>query len=272
MHERISRVWIRRESLLARIVLTQHAISKQCQVFARRPGRGSLFSSGRRDVRASPATDWARTCVSKGPIAGRGGRTIPPTGPLVIHAARLRSRWTTQKPGPRMAEWIHEQYEGHRDRIVQPLLQRRGQCARLPGDAHQYEDLAPNGTNPNHSIFVLGWAGNDGRGANIPNDPLVVSTLMRWGTMTLPPLRFTGIPRRCRAAFPGSPIPFRPITTCPPRCSFPRHQPGGARLGELLRGPRLAPTSQAGPAPAATLTISPPSSATITAQGTAAGS
>lgn len=50
-----------------------------------------------------------------------------------------------------------------------------------PGSHTQYADLAPGGSNPNQSIYVLGWGGNDGTSANIPNDPLVAATLMRWG-------------------------------------------------------------------------------------------
>jgi hypothetical protein len=41
-----------------------------------------------------------------------------------------------------------------------------------------YEDVAPSGTNPDNSIYVLGWTGEDGRGSA---DPVVISTLMRWG-------------------------------------------------------------------------------------------
>jgi len=46
----------------------------------------------------------------------------------------------------------------------------------------QYEDAAPSGTNPNHSVYVLGWAGvaGDSR-ATVPNDTLVKATLFRWG-------------------------------------------------------------------------------------------
>jgi hypothetical protein len=41
--------------------------------------------------------------------------------------------------------------------------------------------LAPDGTNMAKSIYVLGWSGNGGKTAHDPNDPNVVSTLMRWG-------------------------------------------------------------------------------------------
>ncbi len=56
-----------------------------------------------------------------------------------------------------------------------------GNVLGYPGSHTQYEDLAPSGSNPNKSIYVLGWSGNDGTTANIPNDPLVATTLMRWG-------------------------------------------------------------------------------------------
>lgn len=56
-----------------------------------------------------------------------------------------------------------------------------GNVLGYPGLHSQYQDLAPSGSNPNHSIFVLGWSGNDGSTGNIPDDPMVASTLMRWG-------------------------------------------------------------------------------------------
>ena len=46
-----------------------------------------------------------------------------------------------------------------------------------------YEDLAPNGTDANHSIFVLGWSGNEGHSSVMKNDPLTVSSTMRWGNV-----------------------------------------------------------------------------------------
>ena len=46
----------------------------------------------------------------------------------------------------------------------------------------QYQDLAPSGTNPNQSIYLLGWSGDVGtKAGNLVNDLLVISTLMRWG-------------------------------------------------------------------------------------------
>jgi len=56
-----------------------------------------------------------------------------------------------------------------------------GNVLGRPGYHTQYEDLAPSGTNMAKSIYVLGWSGNGGKTGNAPNDPIVVTTLMRWG-------------------------------------------------------------------------------------------
>ena len=45
----------------------------------------------------------------------------------------------------------------------------------------QYQDLASSGTNPNASVYVLGWSGNTGTTGCCSNDTLVASTMMRWG-------------------------------------------------------------------------------------------
>ncbi len=46
----------------------------------------------------------------------------------------------------------------------------------------QYQDLAPSGSNSDSSIYTLGWSGNEGgSGSAGPNDPLVASTMLRWG-------------------------------------------------------------------------------------------
>ncbi len=44
-----------------------------------------------------------------------------------------------------------------------------------------YEDVAPNGSNYNTSIYGLGWSGNGSTSSSVPDDPNVVNTLMRWG-------------------------------------------------------------------------------------------
>jgi len=44
-----------------------------------------------------------------------------------------------------------------------------------------YEDLTPDGTDADHSIFTLGWGGNQGGTSVLKNDPLTVTTAMRWG-------------------------------------------------------------------------------------------
>lgn len=51
-----------------------------------------------------------------------------------------------------------------------------------PGYHTQYADLSPSGTNPQLSIYVLGWANTNGRtfGAYGP-DSMVYTTLLRWG-------------------------------------------------------------------------------------------
>jgi hypothetical protein len=46
----------------------------------------------------------------------------------------------------------------------------------------QYQDVAPSGSNSDASIYTLGWSGNEGTsGSAGPNDPLVASTMVRWG-------------------------------------------------------------------------------------------
>jgi hypothetical protein len=45
----------------------------------------------------------------------------------------------------------------------------------------QYEDVAPNGSNPDRSIYVLGYSALDGATGSFPNDPNVATTLLRWG-------------------------------------------------------------------------------------------
>jgi len=44
-----------------------------------------------------------------------------------------------------------------------------------------YEDVAPNGSNYNSSIYGLGWSGNGSTASSVPDDSNVVNTLMRWG-------------------------------------------------------------------------------------------
>jgi hypothetical protein len=48
---------------------------------------------------------------------------------------------------------------------------------------NSYQDITPSGTNGNTSIYDLGWSGQvgDTDDSGIPNDPLVATTLMRWG-------------------------------------------------------------------------------------------
>jgi len=43
----------------------------------------------------------------------------------------------------------------------------------------QYQDVVPNGQNGDHSIYALGWFGNEGGGT--PADLTAPSSLMRWG-------------------------------------------------------------------------------------------
>jgi len=45
-----------------------------------------------------------------------------------------------------------------------------------------YQDLAPTGTNPNTSVYTMGWSGNQGTTyGGVPNDTLTASTMFRWG-------------------------------------------------------------------------------------------
>jgi hypothetical protein len=54
-----------------------------------------------------------------------------------------------------------------------------GNVLGKPGYHKQYEDVAPEGSNGDHSIYALGWFGNEGRGT--PADLMVSKSLMRWG-------------------------------------------------------------------------------------------
>jgi len=56
-----------------------------------------------------------------------------------------------------------------------------GNVLGQPGYHTQYEDAAPTGSNMNASIFVLGWSSHGTTDAEVPNDPQVRTTLMRWG-------------------------------------------------------------------------------------------
>jgi hypothetical protein len=58
-----------------------------------------------------------------------------------------------------------------------------GNVLGLAGYHKNYEDLTPDGTDSNHSIYTLGWGGHEGttRTSAAPNDTLVAATLMRWG-------------------------------------------------------------------------------------------
>jgi hypothetical protein len=55
-----------------------------------------------------------------------------------------------------------------------------GNVLGYPGRQTQYEDLAPGGSGATKSIYVLGWGGEDGGGGS-NSDPLVISTMLRWG-------------------------------------------------------------------------------------------
>ena len=52
-----------------------------------------------------------------------------------------------------------------------------------PGYHTNYESNAPSGSNPNKSIFTLGWS-NNGYTGNLPNDPKVASTSCDGATTT----------------------------------------------------------------------------------------
>lgn len=56
-----------------------------------------------------------------------------------------------------------------------------GNVLGKPGYHVNYEDVPPNGIEGNRSIYVLGWSGNGGGTSVLKNDPLTVSSAMRWG-------------------------------------------------------------------------------------------
>jgi hypothetical protein len=56
-----------------------------------------------------------------------------------------------------------------------------GNVLGKPGFHTRYEDLPPDGTDGDHSIYTLGWSGNGGGLSILKNDPLTAGTAMRWG-------------------------------------------------------------------------------------------
>ena len=56
-----------------------------------------------------------------------------------------------------------------------------GNVLGKPGFHTRYEDIPPAGTNADASIYALGWSGNGGTVSVLKNDPITVSTAMRWG-------------------------------------------------------------------------------------------
>jgi hypothetical protein len=80
-----------------------------------------------------------------------------------------------------------------------------GNVLGTPGYHTSYQDLAPAGTAADTSIFVLGWSANEGSiNSSIPVDPLVASTLLRWGNYDVA----TGTSRFVAAEIPaGNAVP-----------------------------------------------------------------
>ena len=56
-----------------------------------------------------------------------------------------------------------------------------GNVLGKPGFHTRYEDVPPKGTGGDVSIYTIGWSGNGGGVSVLKNDPLTVSTIMRWG-------------------------------------------------------------------------------------------
>jgi hypothetical protein len=57
-----------------------------------------------------------------------------------------------------------------------------GNVLGTPGYHKTYQDVTPSGSNADTSIYLLGWSGNRGTTlGGVANDPLVATTLMRWG-------------------------------------------------------------------------------------------
>jgi hypothetical protein len=57
-----------------------------------------------------------------------------------------------------------------------------GNVLGTPGYHTTYQNITPSGTNPDTSIYLLGWSGNQGSTlGSVLNDVLVATTLMRWG-------------------------------------------------------------------------------------------
>ncbi len=86
----------------------------------------------------------------------------------------FRNRWNGWEPG--------------KDLQTSPLIIQSsnrymnivGNVLGEPGYHSIYESNAPSGSNPNKSIFALGWSSN-GYTGNLANDLKVVSTMLRWG-------------------------------------------------------------------------------------------
>ena len=129
-----------------------------------------------------------------------------------------------------------------------------GNVLGTPGHHRIYEDsLAPQAKRgwPERSIYVLGFSGS-GEHQPLGNDPLVLSTMLRWGNFDYATNQTHWNTDEVPA---GHPVPAQ---HCPPRCFLRSDQPGGARR----RGRRSVPTSPAARIPPDTRTRFPPRCAT----------
>ena len=57
-----------------------------------------------------------------------------------------------------------------------------GNVLGTPGYHTNYQDLYPGGSNPDKSIYLVGWSGNQGKGlGSVASDALAATSLLRWG-------------------------------------------------------------------------------------------
>jgi hypothetical protein len=88
----------------------------------------------------------------------------------------FRNQFTGWEPGMKKQTIPVHLYTGSR------YFNLVGNVLGKPGYHIRYEDVPPDGTDANFSIYSLGWAGNEGRvTSRLKNDPKVTETLMRWG-------------------------------------------------------------------------------------------
>ncbi len=87
----------------------------------------------------------------------------------------FRNRWVGWEPGKTNQTVPINLYAGSR------YFNMVGNVLGQAGYHTNYQDVAPNGSNFNTSIYGLGYSGNGSTSSSVPDDPNVANTLLRWG-------------------------------------------------------------------------------------------